>query len=218
MTIPDHNLLRTLKDEHNQLKQQNRDLRWELNHLRKVIARMNAWDWDLSLLESQQELQEITGVILNTALFSVSSSNGSILLLDEEKEDLVFMSVIGESKTALVDYRIPAKEGIAGWVVKKRKPALVPNVKHDDRWLPAVDQSIGFHTKCLMAVPLQLGDRVFGVMEVVNSNTEEPFDGNDLDVLHLVGNFCSYLLAFLEESGQPPDRSALTSFFPFSST
>lgn len=66
--------------------------------------------------------------------------------------------------------------------------------------MSAVDQSIGFHTQSLMAVPLAVGDRVLGVMEVVNSLREDHFTSADLDLLLLVARLASYVFGCTEDA------------------
>jgi sigma-B regulation protein RsbU (phosphoserine phosphatase) len=138
--------------------------------------------------------------ILSIALEAVNSENGSILLLDNETDELVFVAVVGERQEELSDYRIPADSGVAGWVKTQKKSALVPDVRKDDRWISAVDQSIGFHTQSLMAVPLILEDRIIGVMEVVNSITEDHFNDTDLSLLLLVARLASFVFGYSEEA------------------
>jgi len=145
--------------------------------------------------------------ILVIALEAVNSENGSILLLDEESDELVFVAVVGIRAEELTDYRIPGGSGIAGWVKTNKKSALVTDVRKDDRWISAVDQSIGFHTRSLIAVPLILQDRVLGVMEVVNSMTEDHFNDADLDLLQLVARLASFVFGFTEESLKNPQNT-----------
>lgn len=195
MTRADPTLLRALKDESNQLKLENQDLQRDLDHLWALINRIIDWSWDGSRPMSEENLAVRSRELLELALFAVRSENGSLLLLDEHEEVLVFVSVIGESQDVLLDYRIPADAGIAGWTAVNRKPALVRDVRTDERWLPSVDQSIGFLTKCLMAVPIIVGEKVIGVLEVVNSITEDPFEKDELELLCLVGKLYSFLYA-----------------------
>jgi GAF domain-containing protein len=145
--------------------------------------------------------------ILTIALEAVESENGSILLLDEESDELVFVAVVGVRQEELTDYRIPAGSGIAGWVKTYKKSALVPDVRKDDRWISSVDQSIGFHTRSLMAVPLILEDRVMGVMEVVNSMPEDHFNETDLSLLLLVARLASFVFGCAEEALNKSDNT-----------
>jgi GAF domain-containing protein len=196
----DHNLLKSLKRELSELQATNQDLKDENEHLWKVIQALNALECTQRAYSSSEEIFNMVMEILVIALEAVESKNGSILLLDEETQELVFVAVIGDRQKELTGYRIPGDSGVAGWVNRQRKPALVSDVRKDNRWMSAVDQSIGFHTQSLMAVPLAVGDRVLGVMEVVNSLREDHFTSADLDLLLLVARLASYVFGCTEDA------------------
>ncbi len=194
----DPQLMRSLKEEKEALKQENHDLKEQNTRLWKVIRSLNELQTNPQALATPSDLMEMVMSILRIALDAVASENGSILLLDEEADELAFVAVVGESADKLTDFRIPADAGVAGWVNQSKKPALVSDVRKDERWISSVDQSIGFHTQCLMAVPLILEDRVLGVMEVVNSRSEDLFTEKDLELLQLVARLASYVFGTAE--------------------
>ena len=196
----DPQLLRILKEENSEIKRENEELKDQNDRLWKVIRALNELQCNLQVFSSPADLLEMVMNILSIALEAVNSENGSILLLDNETDELVFVAVVGERQEELSDYRIPADSGVAGWVKTQKKSALVPDVRKDDRWISAVDQSIGFHTQSLMAVPLILEDRIIGVMEVVNSITEDHFNDTDLSLLLLVARLASFVFGYSEEA------------------
>jgi GAF domain-containing protein len=190
--------MRSLKEEIDSLKQENENLKDQNSRIWNVIKSLNELEISTEILTSSADLLNMVMSILRIALDAVESANGSILLLDEEADELVFVAVIGDRAKELTEFRIPAGAGIAGWVNKHKRAALVSDVRKDDRWISAVDQSIGFHTQSLMAVPLILEDRVLGVMEVVNSLSEDLFNDQDLELLKLVARLASYVFGTAE--------------------
>lgn len=195
----DPQLIKTLKEENTTIKLENSDLKDENSKLWRIIRTLNELQVNLQVFTTSSDLLEMVMNILSIALEAVESENGSILLLDDDEDELVFIAVVGDRVAELTDFRIPADSGIAGWVKTHKKAALVPDVRKDDRWISAVDQSIGFHTQSLMAVPLILEDRVLGVMEVVNSLSEDHFNDKDLALLQLVARLASFVFGRTEE-------------------
>ncbi len=196
----DHQLLKTLKDENADLKRAIEDLKEQNDRLWKVIRALNDWQCNLQGFSTSSDLLKMVKNILDIALEAVESENGSVLLMDEDSEELVFVAVVGERQNELTDFRIPANSGVAGWVKSHKKAALVPDVRKDDRWISAVDQSVGFHTQSLMAVPLIMEDRVLGVMEVVNALSEDHFNETDLALLLLVARLASFVFGSAEQA------------------
>jgi GAF domain-containing protein len=194
----DAQLLRNLKAENADLKADLSDFRDQNQRLWQVIQALNELDFDLEDYSGPSDLTGMVMNILKTALEAVGSENGSILLLDDDTEELVFVAVVGERQKELADFRIPADSGVAGWVRVNKKPTLVQDVRKDNRWISAVDQSIGFHTQSLMAVPLVMGERVLGVMEVVNALSEDHFTNKDLTLLQLTARLASFIFGFAE--------------------
>ena len=208
----DPQLIKTLKEENSNIKRENSDLKDENSKLWGIIRTLNELQVNLQVFTTSSELLKMVMNILSIALEAVESENGSILLLDDEEDELVFIAVVGDRVAELTDFRIPADSGIAGWVKTHKKAALVPDVRNDDRWISAVDQSIGFHTQSLMAVPLILEDRVLGVMEVVNALSEDHFNDKDLALLQLVARLASFVFGRTEEvinksDGSKPESS-----------
>ena len=194
----DAQLLRNLKAENADLKADLSEFRDQNQRLWQVIQALNELDFDLEDYSGPSDLTGMVMNILKTALKAVGSENGSILLLDDDTEELVFVAVVGERQKELADFRIPADSGVAGWVRVNKKPTLVQDVRKDNRWISAVDQSIGFHTQSLMAVPLVMGERVLGVMEVVNALSEDHFTNKDLTLLQLTARLASFIFGFAE--------------------
>ena len=192
-------LLRTLKEEIAELKHDNSALKDQNSRLWNVIQSLSELKSSFQIFSTSAELLEMVMDILTIALEAVNSKNGSILLLDEESDELVFVAVKGLRQKELTDYRIPAESGIAGWVKTNMRPALVRDVRKDERWISAVDQSIGFHTQGLMAVPLIFEEKILGVMEVVNTLREDHFNETDLSLLELVARLASFVIGYTDE-------------------
>ena len=117
----------------------------------------------------------------------LKASDGSLMLVDEETSELVFVVARGEIADELIGFRIPPGQGIVGWVVAHREPQIVRDVRLDPRFFDRVDELFGFNTRSMVAVPLQLDDgRVLGVIEVLNKVSDREFTQDDLDLLLIV--------------------------------
>jgi len=197
--LQEHQLLRALKEENLTLTGRLTELDSESRRVWRLIRKLNQLKVNRSELTHSSDLLVMIQDILEFALDAVGSENGSVLLYDESSRELVFVAVIGVRSQELLDYRIPADQGIAGWVAENRSSALVSDVRSDGRWLSTVDQSVGFHTQCLLAVPLIIEDRLLGVVEVVNSRKDGAFQDKDLQLLQLVARLASFIFGFAEE-------------------
>lgn len=96
----------------------------------------------------------------------------SVALLDEEAGELVFRVAVGEAAAEVTGLRMSSDLGVVGWVVQSGEPLLVPKTRTNGRFYAGVDESTGFETRVILAVPIKAHDRTIGAIEVIN-----PVDG-----------------------------------------
>jgi signal transduction histidine kinase len=106
----------------------------------------------------------------------------SIMLLDEATHELV-LDAIDPHTGELREFRIPTDRGIAGWVATNGIGQIVNDVEQDPRWFDGVARDMDFVTRSILCAPMRQGDRVVGVMQVLNKRSGEPFSDQDLRLL-----------------------------------
>jgi signal transduction histidine kinase len=106
----------------------------------------------------------------------------SIMLLDPATEELVLETPDPHSGE-LRDFRIPIDRGIAGWVATNGIGQIVNDVEQDPRWFDGIARDIEFVTRSILCAPMRQGDRIVGVMQVLNKRSGEPFTDQDLRLL-----------------------------------
>jgi GAF domain-containing protein len=140
-----------------------------------------------SLLNSTLKLDELLGEIMSSATELTGAETSSLLLLDEEAGELTVEVATGSPGEAVARERVPAGQGIAGWVVENGEPLLVDNPKEDPRFYGGIDDKTGFETKSILAVPMTTKDRTIGVIEVINKK-DGSFDERDTKVTTALAN------------------------------
>ncbi len=188
-----------LQQENIRLKEENAELKEEVAAFQSYLRGISALHEATSTIATQDNLYKLLDEILYQALLVIDTDHGSLLLLDEESHELVFVLVHGEFRDSLQGYRMDWHKGVAGWVVKHGEPLVVKQAHFDPRFSPEVDNTFGMHTQDILAVPLKHGERVMGVIELVNKRHEQSFSDTDAMILSLLGNFAAMALAHLEE-------------------
>jgi diguanylate cyclase (GGDEF)-like protein len=139
--------------------------------------------------------------------------NCSVLLVDAAAGELVFARVAGSAAESLTGKRIPLGEGIAGWVAQRGVSAVAEKPREDPRWSGSIDLLIGFKTDSLIAVPLRSGDKVFGVIELLNRLDGKAFSAFDMRVLSTIADFAAIAVEkayYLAEARRVSERDPLT--------
>ncbi len=193
------NAIHLLQQENNRLRDEVDSLREELSALQAYLRGISALHEATNTIATQDNLYQLLDEILYQALHIINTDHGSLLLVDDETRELVFVLVQGEFRESLQGYRMDWHRGIAGWVVEHGKPLVVNQARHDPRFSPEVDERFGMRTHDILAVPLKHGERVMGVIELVNKRSEQQFSESDAKILALFGSIAAMSLAHLEE-------------------
>ena len=183
--------IRFLQSEVSRLKVENQELKDELTFLRSSVRSLSALQDLIQRMGPETNLVQLLDDLLASALAVLGSSDGSLLLRDDETEELVFVVVHGAARARLTGYRLPPGRGIAGWVADQKEPAIVHDVQKDARFFPQVDETFGFRTQTLACVPLLEGDRVVGVIEAINKLDQREFSPEDHLLLMVVAQLAA---------------------------
>lgn len=128
---------------------------------------------------------ELLTSIVSAAARIFGAAAAAILLIDEDEVSLVFRVAIGEQSESLVGVRIPIDKGIAGYVAMTGQPIAVSNTEQDARFYQDFAQRTGYVPQSILATPLFSGDRVIGVMEVLDKIDAASFGMQDLELMGL---------------------------------
>ena len=138
-----------------------------------------------SILTSTLDLEDMLTSFMQGVCQAMGVEAGSLFLLDEEREEMVFFVALGEKGAEIRRSRMPLGVGIAGWVVQHGEPLLVPDARQDPRHYSEVDRLAGFVTRSILCVPMKIRDKVLGCIEVINKIKGE-FTQDDLRLLSAV--------------------------------
>jgi GAF domain-containing protein len=135
----------------------------------------------------QSMLPESPDALLQSIVEAAASIFGaaaaSILLVNEAEGVLEFKVAHGVSNRDLVGTRLPLDQGIAGYVAMTGQPMAVSNVDQDTRFNRDFARSTGYVPRSILATPLLAGDKVLGVMEVLDKIDAPTFGIQDMELL-----------------------------------
>src|SRR5207237_5053763 len=97
--------------------------------------------------------------------------------------ELEFVMASGAGEEAVRDMRIPANQGVAGWVVMSGQAIAIEDVAADPRFASSVAESTGYVPRSILAMPLQTERRVLGVIELLDRKVGGVQAGRDMELL-----------------------------------
>ncbi len=145
-------------------------------------------------LTSSLQLDQVLRTIMEKIDEFLRPDNWSLLLLDEEKQELYFELAVGKASQALRDVRIKIGQGIAGWVAQHGETVVVPDTSKDTRFFSKVDEKTKTETQSIVAVPVRFRDTCLGVIELINCVGPGGFDPRDLKLLEALSDFAAIAL------------------------
>jgi GAF domain-containing protein len=149
------------------------------------------------VLASEERFGSLLRSIVEVARAIFQARGSSILLLDEETDELEFAAVADEHEQSLLGMRIPSSTGIAGWVLSARTPLVIDDLQSDSRFAHDVAERTGYVPKGLMAVPLLNDERVLGVLQVLDRPENSRFSLREMELLGLFANQAAIALDLL---------------------
>src|SRR5437660_461797 len=139
-------------------------------------------------LTSSLNLDSILQTIMEKMAEFFRPDTWSLLMVDEQKDELYFAIAIGDAAETLKTVRMRMGEGIAGWVARNGESLIVPDVYNDPRFAKRVDEYTKWKTRSIICVPLQSKHRVLGVIQLINCAMES-FGEQEMFFLHAL---CDY--------------------------
>ena len=146
----------------------------------RQLSKLNEVARDLG---STLELDPLLGRVLDSAVEILNCEAGSLFLVDEETDELVFEVTVGPVAANLVGQRLPPGTGLVGKSVETQQPVIANDVLRSKDWFDKADEQTGFRTEALLVVPMIVKEQVIGVIEVINKKDGMPFTVEDQELL-----------------------------------
>jgi diguanylate cyclase (GGDEF)-like protein len=131
-------------------------------------------------LTSSLDLDTILRTIIEHMEGYIEAELWTLLMLDEERQELYYAITAGGEESPLRDMRIKVGEGVAGWVVQHGETLLVPEAQND----PRVEAEHGARqqagkpssVRSVIALPLRGRKATQGVIEIYNPRADQLTD------------------------------------------
>lgn len=137
-------------------------------------------------LNSTLDLRSLLKKIISAAKELTETEAASIMLIDPSSGDLRFEIASNIEPEHMEDIIIPKGSGVAGWVAQHGEPRVIDDVAQEPSWSNKVDDTIEFHTRSILAVPLRTHTKVIGVLEGINKSDGQRWSETDVNTLTIL--------------------------------
>lgn len=137
-------------------------------------------------IASAINLSERLDLLLEHTLVHMHGDIAVVFLVEPLARELRVIAVRGaRASQSLAGLTIGLGQGAAGWVAEHGQALAVPDVRQDPRWL-RMDATEIEGVVSYLAVPLRVGGRVIGVLDVA-TRTPRTFSAEEIDFLTTLG-------------------------------
>lgn len=180
-------LARAFNEVVGQLESNIKQLEKSRNMLQSVLFKIS------SGASSTENIDAFLDLILDTTVDALSGERALLLLIDEEKNELLVKSSSGLGEAYEKNKRIPMDEEVVGWVIKQKKPLLIPRLH---KVQSAQSPSLAFEPP-LICTPLVFQGKVIGAISLSGKKEGDSFEEDELIIL---SNLSSQVALALENS------------------
>ncbi len=130
------------------------------------------------------DINRIMDAAVETAVRHFDAYDGSLIVINEAQqiEHTCYFQEEPHRQKPDVFLQDVMREGVAGWVIRKRRPYLVTDIFTDKQWLKRPELRANNATQSAICVPLLTHGRATGVLTLHRQNTPR-FQKEDLDLL-----------------------------------
>lgn len=178
----------------------NAKLRDGNSRLHAFLNSLQALVTALDIPRENDQVMELLSNSLDSLLDAVNASLGSLLVLDEDNVQLVYVLVNGTQSSARMAWqRIDAGTGVSGWTLRHGEAAIVNEAHVDERLNISSDIPKGITAETLMCVPVIGKNKPLGVITLINKRVDGMFTDDDQTLAWLMGRFAGELLHRMSE-------------------
>ncbi len=139
--------------------------------------------------------EEALYFMLDLAIDRVRVDSGSVFLADINQHDLYFGAARGPKAQEVMKFRVKMGQGIVGFCAEEGVGLAVSDVTKDSRFYAAISEKIGYPTRSMLCVPMQVEGRVVGALELINRRENDVFSEQDLNVANFIAHQLAEYLA-----------------------
>jgi adenylate cyclase len=121
-----------------------------------------------SSLGQSLDLEKTLRVVMTEARTLMQADRSTLFLLDRDRNELWSKVAQADGET-LLEIRIPADRGIAGYVASTGQSLNVPNAYEDPRFDSRIDRQTGYCTRTILCMPVCNSEgKLIGVTQLIN--------------------------------------------------
>ena len=161
-----------------------KEIKYTTTSLEKRISEMEVLLTIGQDLTSTLDLDGVLKNVVSAAVKLTKAEEGSLLLLDEESDELYMRAGHNFEDGFVRSFRIPVNDTLAGQVMRTGEPLILNKVSSHKI-------KTAYLVQALIYIPLKYKDKIIGVLGVDNRKHRLPFTERDILLISLLADYAS---------------------------
>lgn len=132
---------------------------------------------------AELELNTLFSRLVDAAVYLTGAEEGWLMLVDDKTDELYICAAKGLEERHARSLRLRVEDSIAGTVIKSGEPVVINSGQHKVK--------TAYLVRSLMAVPIKIGGRAIGVLNVDFRQTGRPFGSSNLHLLAALADYAA---------------------------
>jgi len=137
-------------------------------------------------------INQLMNSVISFVADLMSVQKCSLMLFDDRFQEMTIRSSVGLSEEIVRNTRLARGEGISGWVADEKNPLLVEDIEKNSPFRR--ENSPSYSSKSFLSIPIQLNNRVVGVLNFNNKTDASPFSRKDLYLASVIADRIAHII------------------------
>lgn len=159
-----------------------------------VLHQLAAVAADLGPGLAPVDLQGALTAVAEAAREAFGAAACSVVEIDEEASEVVWLAVAGEGAATAVGMRLPITRGLTGYVANSGQALAVEDVRQDPRFAADAAATAGYVPSSMLVVPVTGPEGTIGALSLLDRDTSSTRPTGDLELAARFADVVAQLL------------------------
>lgn len=173
------------------------DLSEKNQQLQEAVEMMKTVNRACAVISSSLDIGNILKDLVESAVEQLKAQKGYLLLLDKAGKEFTMKVSIGIDHNLAKNFRMMVGQGLSGLVAAKNKPLVVGTEIPKQLTEKIFEEDFTgdlFTTPGILSVPLSIGGKVVGVVNVSGRENRRPFGAPEVEFVTMLANHAAIAL------------------------
>jgi PAS domain S-box-containing protein len=178
--------------------------------LRDALSQAKAlYSINETIIETR-DLPETLQRVADTAVEALAADRVALIIIDSQHEKIEHFVKSGPGMAEVVEIAFAELwDGLSGWAIRQRQPALSPKGIADERESWQVRQRRAeTHCGAILVVPVMYGEKLLGTLTAINRPEQPDFAERDADLLLALATQAAAVIEYQRTAATLRDREA----------